>query len=74
MAQVLTPLAKIQLQALQACTDALDTLLFEVGTQHARGNYDQPTYNEAERLIQADMKALSDRAEAITGQPLALFA
>ncbi|MGI4862444.1 MAG: hypothetical protein ACRYFZ_00860 [Janthinobacterium lividum] len=74
MAQALTPLAQIKVTALTASYDALDTVLYGVGTQHSRGNYDEATYNEAERMIQADMKALSDKVEAITGKPLAVFA
>jgi hypothetical protein len=73
MARTLTPLDQIKVTALTASYDALDTVLYGIGTQYQRGNYNEATYNEAERMISADMKALSDKVQALTGEPLAEF-
>lgn len=70
----LTPLDTIRVAALTASYDALDTVLYGIGTQFKKGNYNEATYNMAEAELSADMKKLSDKVEAITGEPLAVFA
>jgi len=74
MKRTLTPLDQLKVKALTASYDALDTVLYSLGTDYHFGRYNEATYNEAHRLIEADMKALSDKVQTITGEPLADFA
>lgn len=56
-----------------ASFDALDTYLLDLGTQFKQGKLTEATYNCAEANISGDMKALSEKHEALTGESLSLF-
>ena len=74
MRRDLSPLEAALVGALNATFETLENYLLELGTQFKQGKITEHTYGSAEASISADMKVLSDKHEAMTGEPISLFA
>jgi hypothetical protein len=74
MLRDLSPFEKALAGAKAASFEALENYLLDLGTQFKQGKITERTYNCAEANISTDMKALSNSYEAMTGEPLSLFA
>jgi len=74
MARDLSPVQTVLVGALNATFETLENYLLTLGTLYKQGFLLESTYDAAEASISADMKVLSDKYEAMTGEPISLFA
>lgn len=68
-----SPLETALAGAHAASFDALDTYLLDLGTKFKKGELTESTYNCAEANISGNMKDLSEKYKALTGEPLSVF-